>query len=359
MRRDGLVLILVICSLLLTGCWDEKSYRDVTNVSLYGIEGQPGKFKTMYAFPVFQDGSISYSKATGKGVSTRGAKNSTNTSQGLDLAELEVLLVAEDSAKTDIYQYLDVLYRDPRNRLGAHMAIVEGEISPYFESGELLRDDLASYYSELIETSNRYTLTPNVDLQQTCTLLFAEDISLSLPYMKMNKEEEKPEIFGTALFHKNEFTGEVLDIKESQLLNILKNKKRKYLRLEYFWKSEGEESPLSINVLSIKKDWEISNEKIDTSYTIKLSVEEFPHDKLYNEKMIKELDDFLSKELTKDLTSVIKKMQAAKSDAVGFGRPVRAFHPELWGKGDWLDTFSELPINVKVEAKVTRTGILN
>lgn len=63
--------------------------------------------------------------------------------------------------------------------------------------------------------------------------------------------------------------------------------------------------------------------------------------------------------MTKEFNGVVKKLQEAKSDAVGFGRPVRAFHPALWGKGDWTDTFAKLPISVKVKAEVLRTDILN
>jgi len=108
------------------------------------------------------------------------------------------------------------------------------------------------------------------------------------------------------------------------------------------WKSGEEESPISFEVISINKKWKISDEKIDASYELKLNVE-----------------DFLSKEMTKDFNGVMKKLQEAKSDGIGFGRQVRAFHPALWEKGDWQDTFSELPINVKVKVKITRTGVLN
>ncbi|MFJ7936853.1 Ger(x)C family spore germination protein [Sporosarcina sp. NPDC096371] len=357
MRRIG--FILVICSSLLSGCWDEQQYKDVTNVSLVGIEGRPGNIKSQFAFPIFEDGSISYSTETGSGITTRGAKNSTNTSEGLDIAELQVLLLAGDSAKSDLYQYLDIFYRDPRNRLSAHLAIVEGEIAPYFELPEDKGKDVAAYYMELIDTAIKYSLIPKIDLQQVCTLLFTEDMSLALPYIKVGKESGVPEIIGTALFNKNEFTGEFLERKDSELLNLLKNKKGKYMRLEYLWKNDGEESPLAISVLSIKKDWEISDNKIDASYKLKVSIEEFPHDSLNKKKILKEVEDFLSKELEKDLTSVIKRLQEAKSDAVGFGRPVRAFHPKLWEQGEWTDTFSKLPIHVKVEAEVTRSGILN
>ena len=39
------LIILLICSLLLCGCWDEKHYKDVTNVSLFGVEGKPGRLQ--------------------------------------------------------------------------------------------------------------------------------------------------------------------------------------------------------------------------------------------------------------------------------------------------------------------------
>ena len=102
-------------------------------------------------------------------------------------------------------------------------------------------------------------------------------------------------------------------------------------------------------MLDYKKKWDIQDSKIDATYKLKFSVEEFPHDHLDKEKTRKEVEEFLSKELTKDFNKVIKKLQEAKSDAVGFGRTVRAFHPNLWNKGKWQDTFSELDINVKVE----------
>lgn len=353
------LIILLFCSLLLGGCWDEKHYKDVTNVSLFGVEGQPGKIKAQFAFPIFEDGSISYSTITGKGTTVLGAKNDTNTKEGLDIAELQVLLISEESAKSDLYKYIDALYRDPRNRLSAHMAIVQGELAPYFEPHESMGKDISTYYSELIDTAVRYTSVPKVDIQQVCRLLFEEDIALALPYINIGKESGTPEIAGTALFNKREFTGEVLDKKESVFFNLLRTEKGKYSRLSYMWKSDKGESPLTVDVISIHKDWEISDNKIDASYKIKLSVEEFPHDSLDNKKTVKEVEDYLSKELTKDFTKVIKKLQEAKSDAVGFGRSVRAFHPTLWEKGDWSDTFSELPISVKVKAEILRTGILN
>ena len=84
--------------------------------------------------------------------------------------------------------------------------------------------------------------------------------------------------------------------------------------------------------LSIHKKWKISDDKIDAYYELKLSVEEFPHDSLEKKKVLKEVEEFLSKEMTKEFNEVIKKLQEAKSDGIGFGRTVRAFHPDPMGK---------------------------
>ncbi len=46
------------------------------------------------------------------------------------------------------------------------------------------------------------------------------------------------------------------------------------------------------------------------------------------------------------------------SDSLGIGRHVRAFHPKVWKKGDWNDTFSEIEIKPGITVEVKRTGIL-
>ncbi len=135
---------------------------------------------------------------------------------------------------------------------------------------------------------------------------------------------------------------------------------RESLRFSHYeWEKDGKSYPITVKLASYKKKWNIQEGKINATYKMKFSVEEFSHDHLNKEETTKEVNKFLSKELTKDFNEVIKKLQEAKSDPVGFGRSVRAFHPQLWRKGKWQDTFSELEINIKVKAEITRTGILN
>src|SRR5690606_26398898 len=140
-----------------------------------------------------------------------------------------------------------------------------------------------------------------------------------------------------------------------KIVQLLRKKPGKYATLTYEWDKDGKTYPVTAGLIGNNKKWNIEQSKITATYKMKVSVNEFPYGHLDNEKTRNELETFISEELTKDFNGVIKKLQEAKSDPVGFGRTVRAFHPKLWKKGKWQDTFSELDIHVIVEAEITRT----
>ena len=186
-----------------------------------------------------------------------------------------------------------------------------------------------------------------------------EAIDLALPYVKMSETTDVPEISGIALFSEKIFTGHTLNKKESIIVQVIQKNPGKYSSFTYTWEKDGKSYPVTVELGRYKKKWEFTESEIDATYNLKLAVEEFPYDHLDDDKIRKELEEFLSSELTKDFNEVIKKLQEAKSDIIGFGRTARAFHPTIWKKGKWQDTFSEIPINVNVRAKITRTGILD
>ncbi len=66
-----ITLISIICTLLLSGCWDERLFKDLTLVRLIGVEGELGKLNVHYTFTAVTNGAISYSSVEGSGVSMR------------------------------------------------------------------------------------------------------------------------------------------------------------------------------------------------------------------------------------------------------------------------------------------------
>ncbi|HJF32594.1 MAG TPA: Ger(x)C family spore germination protein [Sporosarcina psychrophila] len=355
-----LIIILSSC-LLLAGCWDEVLYRDVAIVPLMGIDGGPGAIDGFYSFASIEEESITYATAEGKGISLRASRNNafTHTNEMLDVSQLEVALISEKAAKHDVYNYLDVLFRAPRNRLSGRLIVAKGDMKEYFDKLGMLPMSPPEFYRGLLDTSIKFSLIPDLDLQKMGTYLFDAGIDVALPAVRIAKETGFPEVFGTALFKDKVFSGHYLDRKESAILQGLQKKKNKYLQFIYIWEKDGVKYPITVEYVKSKKKWDIKDGRIDLSYKFKFSVEEFPHNHLEYEKTQIEVNEFLSKELTKDFQKVIDKLQEAESDPIGFGQTVRAFHPEIWGKGKWHDTYVNMDIKIKVKAEIVRTGILN
>ena len=356
-----ITLISIICTFLLAGCWDERLFKNLTLVPLIGIEGEPGSLTVHYTFAAVSNGAISFSTVEGSGVSVRESRLDANrkSSELLDVSQLEVILLSTETVKSNIIDLLDSNFRTPRNRLSSRFVVVEGEMSPYLEKTEKMPLEPPDFYNKLLETAILYSVIPDIDIQRTAAIIFDDAIDLALPFVKMSETTGVPELSGLALFSEKKFTGHTLNKEESIIVQVIQKKPGKYTNFTYTWEKDGKSYPITVELGRYKKKWKFTDSKIDATYNLKLAVEEFPYDHLDEDKIRKELGEFLSSELTKDFNEVIKKIQEAKSDVIGFGRTARAFHPTLWKKGKWQDTFSEISINVKVQAEITRTGILN
>lgn len=356
-----IAFISITCSFLLAGCWDEQLYKDLTIVPLVGYEGKPGDLTGYYTKLDVTNGIGSYSTVEAKGGSVLDIRLDANrkTNETLSITQLEVILLAEETVKSNIFKTFDVSFRGPSSRLSSRMAVVEGELAPYMEKSGQMSVDLPDYYNDLLEAAIKYSIIPDGDINDAATELNDEAIDLTLPFIEVSKMTGTPEVAGVALFSGTSFTGHTLDKDESIILQILKKKPGKFAMFTYTQEKDGESLPITVELIRYKKNWDIRDSRIDATYEMKFNVREYSADHLDKNKTRKELEKFLSEELTKDFNKTIKKLQETKSDAVGFGRHVRAFHTHLWKKGKWSDTFSEIDINVKVEAEITRTGILN
>jgi len=73
------------------------------------------------------------------------------------------------------------------------------------------------------------------------------------------------------------------------------------------------------------------------------------------------LRGLLEDEIKKEIRMAVEKVQEEyHSDIFGFGTYVRKYHPKYWKKSgnNWLAIFSELPVDIQVDAKIMRTGIV-
>lgn len=349
-----------LCVLLLSGCWDERQYKDFALASMVGHDGQANDLISYFSVPIINGEELSSIIVKGEGRSTREVRihANSNTPQNLDVSKLSVLFYSDETLKTDLYQFLDVYFRTAHNRLSTLVGMTEGSTKPFIEIGNSENKDAGTYYDDFIKGLANSSIYPETDLQTICTILFDDGMDLTLPYFGINKEENTPETLGVALFTGRIYSGTYLNVNQAKLLTILKDEIGKYTDITYIY--DG--IPVSIEVKRVHRKWDFkqlsSSGKVTMSYDLIVDIQEFSADHLEVEKKRKALEKYLSKRFKEDTLEMIEVLQQAKSDPLGIGRRVRAFHPEVWEKGKWADIFSELSIDVKYDIQIKRTGII-
>lgn len=291
---------------------------------------------------------------TGEGVSPRDVRQDAElkVEQTLDLSVLATILISEKTAEHDIYKFWDGYFRDAHSPVTSKLAIVQGDLKPFFEVSEDKQSTAGDFYDRFITSLEDNSMVIPYTLQTASSVIFENAQDLALPYFKMG-EEKNPKAEGIALFSGRSFTGKTLSIDEAVLLNILNNSLGFATRISYLY----EDSPLTVRLNKLKRKFEISENKIDIPLKLEFILSEFPDDNLDDTNTRLELEKFLEDEIEKDMKEVIKKLQEAKCDAIGIGRQVRAFHPK-WFNEDWGEHFSTLDISPKVDVEIVKTGIL-
>lgn len=344
----------MLVSLLLVGCWDERLYKNSSVVSLSGFEGKIGDVTAYYAYPEATTEDMKTIVITGTGVSPRAVRQNAElkVEQTLDLSVLSTVLISEETAKEDIYEYIDIYYRDATNPITSKLALIQGELKPFFELSEDFQSTTGEYYNRFIQSLEDNSFVIPYSMQTAGTILYEPAQDLTLPYIKMD-EENRPVADGVALFSGRSYTGENLSATQGVLLNILNESLGRAARLSYLY--EG--SPVSILINGAKRDVHVSEKEIEINNKLDVVITEFPRDHLKEKDVRTELQQFLSEKVEKDMNEMMKKLQKAKSDAIGLGRIVRAYHPSLY-KEEWSEHFATLNIPVKVEVEIVKTGIL-
>lgn len=308
-----------------------------------------------YAYPEATTEAMQTILITGHGVSPRAVRQNAElkVEQTLDLSVLSTVLISEETAaQDDLYDYLDIYFRDATNPITSKIALMQGELKPFFELSEKQQSASGEFYNRFITSLEENSMVIPYTLQTASSILFEPAQDLALPYIKMD-EENRPIADGIALFSGRSFTGESLSATQGVLLNILNESLGSAARISYL----HEEGPASLRINQSKRNITVSENEIEINQKMEVILTEFPQDHLRDKQIRTELQQFFAEKIEKDMNEVIEKLQKAKCDALGLGRIVRAYHPSLY-KEEWSEHFATLNIPVKVEVEIVKTGIL-
>ncbi|MFC7371729.1 Ger(x)C family spore germination protein [Fictibacillus iocasae] len=375
MNKKWLYLPLVF-SLFLTGCWDQVQLNQIKLIKAGGFDyTKDGKVRTTAAIPQVQPGAKDEGQERSQVFSAVGhtARQTRiyldrRIAERVDSSKNLIIVLGKEAAQKDIYNILDVFYRDPKSALNAKLAISSKKasdiINTRFQEPNVATGNLGEYLYDLVESAEETSFLPDVNIQTICPVMFDPGQDFALPYLQPDKKEV--EVIGVAVFKEHVMAGTILGPK-SILFNFLNaqesNKSTSATRKLPDINESGPTKYVTFRIKKSKRKFNVSvNQKgdirADLTLNLAVSIGEIPMKHKTDAEGVKMVEQQLSKELTKEAHGIIKKLQSYNSDTFGVGRQLIAFHNDAWRKIDQKNYFKTVDFHSKVNVKVVGFGII-
>lgn len=367
-----LTIILLSCTILLSGCWDTREFKEVKLgiTAAYDLIDD-GIYTNTILIPNVQNSaqgpgkeSTQFLTATGHTPTDARLNIDRRLSSTYSPAQLDVVLFGSDLAKQDIYPYVDAYYRDPRMHLDVVPAVVKGSAEQALKVVPKSEIRPSEYIEGILESEVDTTNTLETSLQAIGSELYEEGEDFALPLLEVGDGGKTVSYEGLALFHGSRYSEKDIPYDHTTLFLLMKKQKGKVARINakiFAGKKPEPDNYTTINVENFSskiKSKPDKQNKVRTDITLDLTImiQEYPQDHLsLNE--LPEVKKRLEQALTDQANETISIIQEANSDVFGIGRSIYGHYPSHWKKLDWEKDFKEIKIVPHINVNIRSRGI--
>jgi Ger(x)C family germination protein len=363
-----MVLVLLLS---LTGCWDQDYLKDAKMVFGFSVDLKEDGTSLMTAVIREARGGGEKMELVNE-IYSASAHTPREARDIMDRQipgkfksfKIRVYLFNEALAKKGIRPWLDVFYRDPKNALNAHLAVVQGQASDLLKMGQVETTPISEFLSKLIISEQIKTTIPEMNILTTLPPLLDPGADFVLPLLR--KSGDKAELAGVALFHGHKLTG-TLNPDEATLFQALKGEIGRTARFT-LRSDRGSRVKMAdfvtIDINKAKRKMKVVTDsqgkiRVKISEKFTAGVAEYARNHLEDKKTTERLGRIVSTELTKRAKQVIQKLQKARCDGFGIGRELMSFHPDVWKKLNWERDYQKVEFVPDIQVEIADHGIIN
>lgn len=374
MKKIILIISIIIALFLTTGCWDMVEINQ--RIFPYSVavdlnEGEGEKYLVTISYlninaigkNAIQDQRVFVVSTKANSVFQAAKQLSTRIPYPFYFKHLRVLLIGEELAKDghQVRQMMDGMSRDFIINKKIQIVMAEDK------AGRILETVPKSTKQEKIEgtlfsmlrdgkKASRFSSKTLTDFVQTTD---SDGIAI-VPIMTVNKDEIV--VFGGAIFKDYCFIGKIDEI-ENRSISLMRDMvKSELIDIPY----KGATISYAISGQSVKRKLiqEDKNLVMKLDIEIEGALQEYiirDHIAGDDLKIIKEMEEALNGEVKKEIDRTLEVIQKKyKADAIGVGEYISNFHPKLWKQieKDWEEIFSQMEIDVNIDTKIRRRGLV-
>jgi len=388
--KKYLVIMLILSTICMTGCWDKVEIDKKAFVSVLGVDAgkdigkekqlekiSPAasftgskfdKIRVTYAFPNISELGPEKGGTAGENSMSLDAysmqdsidkivnKSSRNLSFGhLKLMVLNTSILDYSNAFKEVIDYIQ---RQPAINRMIYIVFSEDKSEEILRFKPNMEKSIENYIIGMLENNEKNNTAFPLTLNE-----FLEEISQNntalIPVINIDKKNEDLKISKVAVIKNNKIKG-YISTEQSNNIQLINKKFKGGTRTII---RDG--SPLDYSIENSERKIKLKD-KENLSFDIKLNLEGqikgYNIDKQISSKGdINKIEEDLNKAIRQEINEVIRVSQSDyNTDILDLGEYVHKYHPKLWEKikGNWNDLYKSLDINVTVDTKVRRIGAI-
>ncbi|WP_409345681.1 Ger(x)C family spore germination protein [Paenibacillus sp. MBLB4367] len=385
-RITAPVAVLILLSLLMTGCWSRRELNDLSIVTGIGIDKDGEHY--LLSVQIVNPGQV-----TGRGASSGTAsvttykitsatmyegvrRLTTVTPRKLYFPHVRVIVVSEEVAKDGVRDVLDLFFRDHEMRPDFYMVLTKGtralDVLSFFSPLEKFP---TMAINRIMETSDKnWAPTISVRLDQFISDLLTEGKEPVVTSIRVNGDIEKGEtednlkkiqpyatlqLSSKGVFKADKLIGWLTE-EESKGYNYLTN--HVTTTVDSF--ACGKNGSFDINFVRTRTRMEAvmrnGKPEIDVRTFTEGNVGEVQCQlDLTDPETIARLEKLTEQALAKSVETTVKQVQERfKVDIYGFGKAIHHKYPAYWNKvrGEWDREFETIKVNPTFRVEIRRSG---
>lgn len=388
--KNKKVIILMICAMFLSGCWDNVEIDRKLFISTIGVdvgkdigkeqelkaisskepfaEREVEKIKVTYGFPDIS--SLAPTKggaADGKFITTPAysmedalSKSTSKSSRSLHFGHSKLLMLSSEvlAYPNTMKEVIDYFQRQPNLNRMMSVIVTDGTIEDYIKFKPDVEKSIDTYISGLMQNSSINATILPVTLNEVLRLL-SENGNAIIPRITFDKVKNEITLSGVAIIKNYTLMGYLNPI-ETLDLEILRGKIKSGKKMVY---KEGH--PVDFQIEDIKRKIKIDENKGNIEFNIDILLEGqikgyFMGDNVSTKEKLKELEDDYNKSISEECQKVIKITQNEfMVDPIGLREHIEKYNVLLWNKvkNNWDEAYKSSVIKVNVTTHIRRVGV--
>lgn len=378
-------LLILLVSIILTGCWDLKdinrrvmvvalgldlaerteteNYEYISMVKLTAQVAIPEKLSGGAGQPLTTGAEAVWNvSAIGRNVSMCYVNLQQRLQDELFLGHTRVLVISEDLAREGLSRYMNFFRNNPEFRRLSYLLISENKAEDLLNTFPKTANLQAIYLMNLIEDEIQRQTMPDLPFIEIAIRDVTSGVDPIAVLISSDKETGNIKYSGLAVFRGDRMVGK-LDVEETW--SYLQLAEGKLSGLQVVRDVESEIGRLSIVFKDLKRKMRlVLTEKGNFKFECKLSFEgiifsqEVPA--VYTKEIyLDQLENRVSTEVKREIETVFYKVQQKyNADIFGFGELVKTYMPEEWKRiEDWHEEFKKVELELDVETIIRKSGM--